>query len=263
MVFCGDMDVEKFFLSLLNLGGDWDITGITQDTETDVLIHVKYKYSRSCHTDGQEYRIYDYAPQRAWQHLSVFQYRSYIVCKVPRYKNEQGEVKTLSVPWAERHQGYTHLFSDYVIELLQGVQVQSTVAKLAKTTARIVGCIMKRSVERGMERRGEIKNLKHISFDEKSIAKGQEYASILIDAEQGRVIEVAEGRDEQSVKAALFCATGEDEHRSVRTVTMDMWKPFINTVNKTMPQARIAFDKFHLFKKLSEAIDKTRRSEVK
>jgi transposase len=257
------MDVEKFFLSLLNLGEAWDITGITQDTEEDVLIHVKYKYPRSCKTGGHEYPIYDYAPERAWQHLSIFQYRSYIVCRAPRYKNELGEVKTLAVPWASSHQSYTNMFADCVIDLLQNVQIQSTVARLAKTTARIVSDIMTRSVERGMERRGEIKNLKDISFDEKSVGKGQEYASIVIDKTLGRVIEVAEGRDEKSVKAALYCATGEEKHPSVRTATMDMWKPFINTVRKTMPHARIAFDKFHLFGKLSEAIDRTRRWEVK
>jgi transposase len=149
------MNVEKFFLSLLNLGEDWEITGIRQDSEEDVLIHVKYKHTRSCKIGAEEFAIYDYAPGRMWQHLSIFQYRSYIVCSVPRYKNKQGEVKTLPVPWAESYQSYTHLFSNHIIDLLQQVQTQSAVAKLAKTTPGIVSSIMTQSVEKGLERRGE------------------------------------------------------------------------------------------------------------
>ena len=44
---------------------------------------------------------------------------------------------------------------------------------------------------------------------------------------------------------------------------MDMWKPFMNTIKSIAPQAIIVHDKFHLFKMLSEAIDKTRKKEVK
>ena len=42
-----------------------------------------------------------------------------------------------------------------------------------------------------------------------------------------------------------------------------MWKPYINVIEDVAPQAMIVHDKFHIVKKLSEAIDKTRRNEVK
>ncbi len=42
-----------------------------------------------------------------------------------------------------------------------------------------------------------------------------------------------------------------------------MWKPYMNVINEIASDAMIVHDKFHLFKKLSEAIDKTRRKEVK
>ena len=46
-------------------------------------------------------------------------------------------------------------------------------------------------------------------------------------------------------------------------VNIDMWKPYINVIEEIAPQATIVHDKFHIVKKLSEAIDKTRRKEVK
>ena len=41
-----------------------------------------------------------------------------------------------------------------------------------------------------------------------------------------------------------------------------MWLPYMNTIEELAPQALIVHDKFHLVKKLSEAIDKTRRKEL-
>lgn len=257
------MNVEKFFLSLLNLGDDWMIESVVQDGDTDILVHVKYKHAKYCIVNGIQYKIYDHAPSRMWQHLSVFQFRSYIVCKVPRYINEQGEVHTLTVSWAESYQSYTNMFADCIIDMLQAVQVQKKVAELGKTSTGIVRRIMEQAIERGLIRRGEVKNLRHISLDEKSIQHGHEYAGIIIDRTENKVIEVAEGRSSDAMKATLYNATGEEKYPGIKTVTMDMWKPFINVVDETMPNAQIAFDKFHLFKKLSEAIDKTRRYEVK
>jgi transposase len=42
---------------------------------------------------------------------------------------------------------------------------------------------------------------------------------------------------------------------------MDMWKPFRNSLENNAPQARIVFDKFHIMRHLSDALDLVRRRE--
>ncbi len=42
---------------------------------------------------------------------------------------------------------------------------------------------------------------------------------------------------------------------------MDMWKPFRNSVRTHAPTARIIFDKFHILRHLSQALDAVRRTE--
>jgi len=42
-----------------------------------------------------------------------------------------------------------------------------------------------------------------------------------------------------------------------------MWKPFRKATLKNAPQAQIVFDKFHIMKHLSAALDEVRRSEYK
>lgn len=44
---------------------------------------------------------------------------------------------------------------------------------------------------------------------------------------------------------------------------MDRWKPFRNSVMNNAPNARIIFDKFHIMRHLSKALDEVRRSEYK
>ena len=42
---------------------------------------------------------------------------------------------------------------------------------------------------------------------------------------------------------------------------MDMWKPFRKSVLKNAPKAQIIYDKFHIMRHLSDALDKVRRIE--
>ena len=42
---------------------------------------------------------------------------------------------------------------------------------------------------------------------------------------------------------------------------MDMWEPFIRSIEKQVPEAEIVHDKFHVSKYLGEAVDKVRRQE--
>jgi transposase len=44
---------------------------------------------------------------------------------------------------------------------------------------------------------------------------------------------------------------------------MDMWKPFRNSVHRNAPNARVVFDKFHIMRHLSDALDEVRRSEFR
>ena len=49
----------------------------------------------------------------------------------------------------------------------------------------------------------------------------------------------------------------------MKTVSVDMWKAYLNSVEDILPKANIVHDRFHLIKYLNEAIDKVRRREVK
>lgn len=207
--------------------------------------------------------MYDYAPERIWQYLCWFEYPCFIVCRLPRYIDHQGKVKVMEVSFAEKGRSYTRLFSAHVIDDLQQIKVQQAVANLFRTSPYIVRRIMESSVSRALDARGDVTDLVTISLDEKAYSQGYQYATILVDSQKDYVVEMAEGRAEKDVKMLLYTTTSQEKQHQLERVNIDMWKPYINVIEEVAPQAQIVHDKFHLVKKLSEAIDKTRRKEVK
>jgi len=100
-----------------------------------------------------------------------------------------------------------------------------------------------------------------IGIDELSIRKGHTYRIVVSDLERGRPIWIGgEGRKEVDMDK-FFTALGAKKTKRIRLAVMDMWKAFRNSVNQHAPQAKIIFDKFHIMRHLSEAMDQVRRTE--
>ena len=71
-----------------------------------------------------------------------------------------------------------------------------------------------------------------------------------------------EGRKETDIDL-FFKALGGKKSARIKLAAMDMWKPFRNSVINNAPNARIIFDKFHIMRHLSKALDEVRRREYK
>ena len=258
------MEFTDFVKELLHIDDGFYVSRIEREIDIQPFIRIYLEYPLSnCMVGGISYQLYDHAPVRTLQHLCWFEYPCFIVCRLPRYIDGEGKVKVMEVSFADKGKSYTRLFSTQVIEALQRIKVQSAVAGLFCTSPYIVRSIMESAVEKALEARGDITDLTTISLDEKAFKEGHQYATILIDSKKDCVVELAEGRAEKDVKALLYGITSQETQPELQRVNMDMWKPYINVIEEVAPQAMIVHDKFHIVRKLSGAIDKTRRKEVK
>jgi len=258
------MEFTEFLRELLHIDNGFHISRIERESGSDPLIRIYLEYQLSyCEIGGIRYHLYDHAPVRTWQHLKWFEYPCFIVCRLPRYVDSEGYIKTMEVSFAEKGKSYTNLFAAHVIAALQEVKVQQAVANLFRTTPYIVRSIMENAVDKALDARGAVTDLRTISLDEKAFQKGHNYATILIDSQEDYVVEMAEGRSEKDVKGLFYCVTSQEEQPQLERVNIDMWRPYINVIEDIAPHAIIVHDKFHIVKKLSEAIDKTRRTEAK
>jgi transposase len=257
------MDFIEFLREMLGITEDFGIVSIEKIEKPEKIIRINLQYLHSKYIiSGVGYTIYDLAPEREWQHLSWFDYKCYLVCKLPRYKSKDGSVKTVEPNFAPKGKSYTHLFASKIIEVLQQVKVQNTVANLLQTSPFVVRSVMEQAVTKATENRCYISDLINISIDEKAYSRGHEYATILIDSDKDFVVDMHEGRKEKSVKTLLYNITGQETLPQLERVNMDMWQPYMNVIKELAPSAIIVHDKFHLFKKLSEAINTIRKEEV-
>lgn len=255
---------EQFFDIVLNFGDEWRVDDVKVNFKLEeVDIYVSYISDKAdCPESFDTCSIYDHRNSRRWRHLDTLQFKTYINCKVPRVKSALG-VKTISVPWADNYERHTYLFERLTIDLLKATKNQTQTAKLLRCGFNVVNRIIHSSVKRGMERRPKDVAFKHLSLDEKSFSKGHQYISVLSSPLAGCVIDVIAGRDKQATKALLEQVITPENRDFVETVSVDMWKAYLSSIEEILPKADIVHDRFHLIKYLNDAIDKVRRREVK
>ena len=102
-----------------------------------------------------------------------------------------------------------------------------------------------------------------IGIDEISVGKGHDYRIVVSDLERRRAIWFG-GTDRKEASMARFYEwLGPAKAKRIELAVMDMWPAFRNAAARYAPQAAILYDKFHVLRHLSEALDKVRRSEYK
>jgi len=102
-----------------------------------------------------------------------------------------------------------------------------------------------------------------IGVDEISIRKGHTYRIVVGDLEKKRAIWFGgEGRTQADMDR-FYADLGQEAAKKIRLAIMDMWKPFRKSAQHHAPQAAIVFDKFHILRHLSDALDGVRRAEYK
>ena len=142
--------------------------------------------------DGSRAHIHGWT-KRQWRHLDTCQFETVLEAEVPSVKYADGRVEEVAVPWAERYSRVSKLMEAFVIRVLEAASSVQEAATLLGMGWEQVNRIMKRAVERGLERR-EASEIEYLGIDEKSIARGHKYATVLNDLSGSRVWEVVEGR---------------------------------------------------------------------
>jgi transposase len=186
-------------------------------------------------------------------------FATFVVAQIPRGNCEEHGIKQLNPPWAEPHSRFTRAFEEWMIQVLELTRSQFRTARLMKVSPNQVHDVMHRAVNRGLARR-RLLEISHLSIDEKSFQKGRKFATVVCDLGGKRVLEVEPGRDEEAGKIAFGAVPMPD---GVKTVSLDMSEAFRNAAMIQFPNADIVHDRFHVAALLGEAVDKTRKAQVR
>ena len=259
-----DNELQKHYALLLGIGSPWEVKTVELKlAEKKVEIELSWQWGSAaqCPECGCECSIHDSAPERTWRHLDTMQFVTLLRARTPRANCPEHGIKTMTVPWAAPQGRFTLHFERFAVEVLLACASVKQACELLGIGWESAHEMMKRAVERGLERR-PLDQLKHLGMDEKSFKRGQSYITLLTDLEQSRVVEVVEDRTTEAA-GKLWDSLSPEQKATVEAVAVDMWAPFIQTVEQQVPDADVVHDKFHVSKYLNEAVDQVRRQEHK
>lgn len=257
------MDEFTIFTAALNIKSPWFIKDVLlkqEDHGEDLHITIGHEKGAKFNYEGTDYPVYDHQA-RTWKHLDFFQHQCYLHAEVPRVKTLEGTVRLIQVPWAEPSSSFTLLLELKLMELVYNGMTQSKAGKTMKIDGRRVARVINRRVSQALADQ-PLASVKELSIDETSIRKGHHYLTVLCDRDRKKVVGLAEGKDAQAVEQALVDMEIRGAYREdVKAISMDMSTGYIAAASTYLQQADIIFDRFHIMKKMNEAVDQIRREE--
>jgi transposase len=121
--------------------------------------------------------------------------------------------------------------------------------------------LMERAVARGLAAKPVVPPPR-VGVDEKAAGRGQDYITVVSNLDTGTVEYIADERRRASLDEFFTRFTGEQQAR-IEAVAMDMWEPYIASVREhlTTPDDKIVFDRYHIMRYLTGAVDTVRKRE--
>jgi len=171
-------------------------------------------------------------------------------------------IKVEAVPWAQGKHACCDVYRHFLASWARRLSWKETAACF-HTNWDTVCRSVKWVVDFGLKHR-DLEDVTAIGVDEVSYSKGHKYMTLVyqIDSGRKRLLGVIRDRNTQSL-ASFFESFGAERCAKIKVVCSDMWKPYLNVIAAMLPAALNVLDRFHIAKKLGEAVDEVRRQEAK
>jgi transposase len=253
----------KLFETILGLQAPWHIARVELDTDGQrVDLWAEHEDTRwPCPDCEESLACWDHADTRTWRHLDTCQFETHLHARVPRVHCPTHGIKQVRVPWAEPRARFTMLMERLVIDVIHQCSTLTGACRLLKITWDEAWGVMARAVARGQARKAP-RPIRYIGVDEKAFRKGHVYHTVVCDLQRATVEYVGEGRGELSL-APFYDQLTAAQRDALDAVAMDMWDPYIRATRLGLPNGadRIVFDRFHIMRDITTAVDLVRKQE--
>lgn len=222
------------------------------------------KNSRAiCSECGQSGSTYDHTPAaRDFEFVPIWGMASYFRYHMRRVNCRACGVRVEQIPWAQGKHTLTKTYGQFLAHWAKTLS-WAEAARAFKTSWYHVYEGVKRAVEYGLSHR-DLTQIEAIGIDEIHYGKGHQYLTMVyqLDGDNKRLLSVSKKR---SVKSLLRCfrEIGQENIGKIQFVCTDMWKPYLKVIRKKLPDALNILDRFHIVKKLNEAVNQVRIEETR
>ena len=259
------MESKELYRHLLGLTEPWTVERVELDMgqqRVDVYVGHASNTRFACPECARELAVYDHSSERVWRHLDSCQFLTYLHASPPRVSCPEHGVRQAPLPWAEAGSRFTNLFEALAINVLLAANIKRA-AQLLRISWDQAQLLMERAVVRGRAAKGNTLP-KQIGVDEKAIAKGHQYMTLVCDLEEATVEYIGDDRSVESL-AAYFKAFGPERCTEIEAISLDMWPAFIGACEANVPGAeqKMVFDRFHIMQHVGRGVDRVRKQEHK
>ncbi len=181
--------------------------------------------------------IHEYT-ERRWRHLDSCQFKTIIVCQVPRVQCREHGSQAVQVPWAEKQGRFTKLFERFAIAVLGECSISGACGLLGISWDEADG-IKQRAVKRG---------------------PAPKLAGV--QAGQTTVEYVGDGKDKESLDG-YWNKFGREALMGIEAISMDMSAAYRQSVLDNVPEAleKLVFDRFHIMQHINKSVNAVRKAE--
>jgi transposase len=252
----------KLFETILGLQAPWHIARVELEPTTQrVELWAEHDTTRwPCPECQQLLPCADHADERTWRHLDTCQFQTHLHARVPRVQCPTHGVKQVRVPWAEPRARFTQLMERLIIDVIRQCSTLVGACRILQITWDEAWGVMDRAVTRGRARK-VARPIRYLGVDEKAFRKGHVYHTIVCDLERSTVEHVAEDRRVESL-GTFFEHLAPAQREAIKAVA-DMWDPYIRATREGLVdgETRVVFDRFHIMRELTTAVDRVRKQE--
>jgi transposase len=254
------MDTNELFTMALGCGQQWRVNASRfegQPRKLELSLEPTSGVRWACPECGAASPVHDTVEKR-WRHLNFFQYECELRARVPRCRCAEHGVRTVGVPWAREGSGFTLMFEAMAMLLCAQMPVADAAELLGEQDTRLWR-MLRALVERAQAGRCW-RGVRRVLVDETSARRGHRYVTLFVDAESRELLLMCEGRKADTVRefAEALRAHG-GEPAQIEWLGLDMSGAYIAGAAAHLPQARLAFDHFHIAALAGKALDEVRR----
>jgi len=256
--------MTSLFSRSIGIEEPWYIRSIeSKNDEVHIYVDIRDGVMLPCaECEKMGYRQGYEKTERIWRHGDCLFYPTYVHCRRPRVKCKEHGTKVVEAPWARKHSRFTLLFEGYAMLILADMPILKA-SRALRCNEKSLTRMMRHWVRKAVDE-DDLSKVTSLGIDETSFKRGQSYVTVIVDAAARRVVDVEEGRSDQTVidfSYKLEAKGGASE--KIAYVTSDMSKAYMSGVQECFPYAMLTIDKFHVKKLMLEAMDKVRRAEQK
>jgi len=252
--------IEALFTTALGLQPPWHVAKVELNTgRRRIDFEVEHTGHRAaCPVCGAEHQLIHDRVRRSWRHLDFFQFEAWLHAEIPRVQCDGcGKTTQLPVPWAREGSGFTLLFEALSLSLCREMPVRQAANQLRVAPKRLWRRV--RHYVEVARARDDMSGVRYVGIDETSVKRGHAYITVVHDLEAKRLLFATPGRDHATLQdfAQDMRAHGGNP-LAIKHACIDMSAAYAKGIGKSLPNAQISYDRFHVVALANAAMDELR-----